>query len=108
MGLKKIIFVILAVMISYSVYSQQSLKNCLDTGKTLKAKQAKPFSLSTTAGYITIPQPNLGNNMWCSANLGWNRKNWNITVWAGTNYWIEGRQPDLRLGVSTTYTWFKW
>jgi len=108
MGLKKIIFIILAITVSSSVYSQQPLKSYSDTGKTQKTNQTKPFSLSTTAGYITIPQPNLGNNVWCSANLGWNRKNWNFTIWAGTNYWIEGRQPDLRLGVSTTYTWFKW
>ena len=107
MRLKKITFFIL-IMMSCSVYSQQSLKGYSDISETLKTERIKPFSLSTTAGYITIPQPNLGNNVWCSANLGWNRKNWNITVWAGTNYWIEGRQPDLRLGVSTTYTWFKW
>jgi len=104
----KCILAVLAVVISTTSLSQHRINCSSNNNKPQLIGESKKFSFSSTAGYITIPQPNLGNNLWCSANLGYSKKNWNVTVWAGTNYWIEGRQPDLRLGISTSYTWIKW
>ena len=97
----------LAMALSIASYSQtDSLK--IKQQKCENKPNLKGWSLSTSLGYINIPQPNLGNNVWGSVNLGYSKKNWNVTLWTGTNFWIEGRQPDLRIGVSTTYTILKW
>jgi len=71
-------------------------------------KQLTGWSLSTGIGYINITQPSLGNNVWGSVNLSYSKNNWNVTLWTGSNFWIEGRQPDLRIGLSTSYTILKW
>lgn len=106
---KRFILVLLAMVITSTIWSQQSQTNrYLETNNPRIERQPLGFSLSSTVGFITIPQPNLGNNLWCSANLGYSKKNWNFTVWTGANYWIEGKQPDLRLGLSASYNWIKW
>ena len=100
----------LLIIISHVNYSQEmySIKKPDTYFQKKKENGLKGFSISSTMGYINIPSPNLGNNVWVSGNLGYSKKNWNFVFWTGANYWIEGRQPDLRLGISTTYTWFKW
>lgn len=90
---------------SCGVFSQQS-DSCY--AMTNNDRQLKGWSLSTGIGYINIAQPNLGNNVWGSVNLSYSKKNWNVTLWTGSNFWIEGRQPDLRIGLSTSYTILKW
>lgn len=69
---------------------------------------SKDWSLSASLGYIGIPVPNISNNVWGSVNLGYSKKNWNVTLWTGGNYWVDERKPDLRIGLSTTYTLLKW
>lgn len=106
----KNLFLTIAMALSMACYSQQdsiSLEKPYKQKITIENRE-QPWSLSTSLGYINIPQPNLGNNVWGSVNIGYSKKNWNMTFWTGTNYWIEGRQPDLRIGLSTTYTIIKW
>lgn len=90
---------------SLNVFSQESSKCCTSNHAT---KHSKDWSLGTSLGYINITKPSLGNNIWGSVNLSYSKKRWNITLWAGSNIWIEGKQPDLRVGVSTNYTVLKW
>jgi hypothetical protein len=99
--MKRLLFFIF-FFISVIGYSQN------DSLYIKETSEAKSWSVSTTVGYINIPNPNLGNNVWGSVNLGYTKNNWNFTLWSGTNYWIDEKKPDLRLGISTTYTIFKW
>ena len=107
----KKLLIIASLLISSVCYSQmygyskpkEYRPNDISTMTKLKG-----WSLSGSAGYINIPSPYLGNNVWGSVNLGYSKRNWNVTFWGGSNYWIEGKQPDLRLGVTTSYTFLKW
>ena len=103
----KNLILIASLIMSTSVFSQAKYEQSKASPITNTSIPTK-WSLSVTSGYINIPTPNLGNNVWASSNISYSIKKWSITGWVGTNYWIEGRQPDLRLGVSTTYTILKW
>ena len=103
----KILLVVVTLLLSSISYSQEEDGNALYQKEDV-SKATKGWSLSATTGYITIPTPSFGNNVWGSVNLGYSKKNWNVTLWGGSNYWIEGRQPDVRLGLSTSYTFLKW
>lgn len=105
---KRFILFLLAMVITTKIWSQQPQTDRYLANNPRIVRQDLGFSLSSTFGFITIPQPNLGNNLWCSANLGYSKKNWNFTFWTGTNCWIEGKQLDLRLGLSASYNWIKW
>lgn len=105
--MKKLLFV-LSLIVTLSLSAQTTEHSCCkETSKNLEIKP-KNWSLGVSAGYINIPVPNLGNNVWGSANIGYSKKNWSLTAWCGANYWVTGRQPDLRLGLTTSYTIFKW
>lgn len=73
----------------------------------------KPWSLSASVGYInvsTIKQPVsiYQSNSWTSLNINYSTSKWSFGGWAGANYWIDSKQPDLRLGFSITRTIKKW
>jgi hypothetical protein len=103
-------FIILIIISIFSLSSIAQIENKPSSDSNITPKKYKPknWSLSSSTGFITIPTPNLGNNIWGSVNLGYSKNNWSSSFWVGSNYWIEGRQPDLRLGISTTYTFLKW
>lgn len=101
----KLLLFLLGIFIYIEGYSQSD-STIYDS--YYNRENPKNWSLSASLGYIGIPVPNTSNNVWGSVNLGYSKRNWNVTLWTGTNFWIEGRQPDLRIGVSTTYTLLKW
>ena len=73
----------------------------------------KNWSLSSSVGYVnvsTIKQPivRYQSNIWGSLNINYSTNKWSFGGWAGTNYWIDSKQPDLRLGFSVTRTIKKW
>ena len=99
--MKKIITGIIFTLFSYIVYSQ------------CPPKSLKPWVLSTSAGYINVSNirpagPTYQSNGWSSLNLNYNIKKWSFGTWAGANYYINGKQPDFRFGISVTYTIKKW
>lgn len=98
--------IILMMIFIFSVTATLIAQENKDNRK--KEDKQKNWSLSLSSGYINIPSPNLGNNIWGSANIGYSKNKWSFVLWAGSNYWIEGKQPDLRLGITTTYTILKW
>lgn len=71
------------------------------------SKIEKPWTISLSIGYIGITNPPIGSNAWGSGNLSYSFKNTSITGWAGGNYWVEGRAPDLRFGLTITQTLIK-
>ena len=101
----KNLMICLSLFVSATVYSQTSSKPDLST---LKPKKSKDWSLGYSLGYINIPRPYIGDNVWTSLNLGYTKKNINVTMWGGLNYWVNEKQPDLRLGVTATYNILKW
>lgn len=73
----------------------------------------KNWALSASVGYInvsTIKQPvsRYQSNTWTSLNINYSTSKWSFGGWAGANYWIDSKQPDLRLGFSVTRTIKKW
>ena len=73
----------------------------------------KNWSLSATVGYINVstikePVSRYQSNTWTSLNINYSTNKWSFGGWAGTNYWIDSKQPDLRLGFSVTRTIKKW
>lgn len=103
----KNLILIVSIIATTSAFSQAKYDKSKES-PVVNTSVPTNWSLSVTSGYINIPAPNLGNNVWVSSNISYSIKAWSITGWVGTNYWIEGRQPDLRLGISTTYTILKW
>ena len=98
--MKKIITCIILTLFSYTVYGQCTPK-------------PKNWALSTSVGYInvsTIKQPvsRYQSNTWTSLNINYSTSKWSFGGWAGANYWIVPKQPDLRLGFSVTRTIKKW
>ena len=102
--------VILGLILFFSipVLSQQ----CCDNKEERKVDENNPWSLSISSGYLsgTIDMKTLdiGNNVWGSVNLGYSVNNFNMTLWGGSNYWIDSKRPDYRFGLTTTYTILKW
>ena len=92
--MKKLITVIACLMLMATSFSQ-------------KPKQQR-WVLSTSIGYINVLSPYSGSNVWSSVNIGYNVKKWSFVTWAGCNYWVKGKQPDFRVGISTNYTIKKW
>lgn len=92
--MKKITLILLYVVISLTAFSQ--------------TKKPQPWSLSTSVGYINVISPYSGSNVWTSVNVGYSVKKWSFVTWVGGNYWVKGKQPDFRVGVSTNYTIKKW
>ena len=74
------------------------------------SQTSKPqrWALSTSVGYINVVKPYSGSNVWSSLNINYSVKKWSFGAWAGCNYWINGKQPDFRVGISTNYTIKKW
>lgn len=83
---------------------------CAVLSLTASAQKIKPqrWSLSTSLGYINVAVPYSGSNVWTSVNIGYGVKKWSFGAWAGCNYWVKGKQPDFRVGISTNYTIKKW
>ena len=83
---------------------------CAVLSLTASAQKSKPqrWSLSTSLGYINVAVPYSGSNVWTSVNIGYGVKKWSFGAWAGCNYWVKGKQPDFRVGISTNYTIKKW
>jgi hypothetical protein len=80
--------------------------------ESFKAKP-KNWSLSTSIGYINVstikkPVSRYQSNTWTSLNINYSTSKWSFGGWAGANYWIDSKQPDLRLGFSVTRTLKKW
>ena len=99
--IKKIITCIILTLFSYTVYGQCT------------PKSLKPWVLSTSVGYVNVSNikpkgTTYQSNGWSSLNLNYNIKNWSFGTWAGANYYINGNQPDLRFGISITYTIKRW
>lgn len=99
--IKKIITCIILTLFSYTVYGQCT------------PKSLKPWVLSTSAGYVNVSNikpkgATYQSNGWSSLNLNYNIKKWSFGTWAGTNYYINGNQLDLRFGISITYTIKRW
>jgi len=99
--MKKIIVCIILTLFSYTSFTQ------------ICTPKPKNWSLSASVGYInvsTIRQPVLRyqSNSWTSLNINYSTSKWSFGGWAGANYWIDSKQPDLRLGFSVTRTIKKW
>jgi len=75
-------------------------------------KISQPWALSTSLGYINVSGPinelKYQSNTWASLNLSYSTNKWTFGAWTGANYWINGKQPDFRIGITTTYTIKKW
>ena len=99
--MKKIIACITLTLFSYTSFTQ------------ICTTKLKPWSLSASVGYInvsTIKQPisRYQSNTWTSLNINYSTSKWSFGGWTGANYWIDSKQPDLRLGFSVTRTIKKW
>ena len=99
--MKKIIACITLTLFSYTSFTQ------------ICTTKLKPWSLSASVGYInvsTIKQPisRYQSNTWTSLNINYSTSKWSFGGWVGANYWIDSKQPDLRLGFSITRTIKKW
>ena len=99
--MKKIIACITLTLFSYTSFTQ------------ICTTKLKPWSLSASVGYInvsTIKQPisRYQSNTWTSLNISYSTSKWSFGGWTGANYWIDSKQPDLRLGFSVTRTIKKW
>jgi len=81
---------------------------CLVTALSSSAQKPQRWTLSTSVGYINVIKPYSGSNVWSSLNINYNVKKWSFGAWVGCNYWINGKQPDFRVGISTNYTIKKW
>jgi hypothetical protein len=105
----KNLIISIALLVSTIAYSQETPTYLpeRDRSKTQVKKIAKPWSLSLSLGYIGIPKPAIGSNVWGSTNLSYTVRNTTITGWGGANYWVEGNAPDLRLGLTITQTLIK-
>ena len=100
--MKKIIACIILTLFSYISFTQVCC-----------TPKPKSWSLSGSIGYInvsTIKQPvsRYQSNTWTSLNINYSTSKWSFGGWAGANYWIDSKQPDLRLGFSITRTIKKW
>lgn len=104
--MKKILLLSALVINSYLLQAQNN-------SQSLTKKTTQHWSLSTSVGYINVSNPGLyqlklQSNVWSSINVNYTLKKWSFGVWTGANYWTNGKQPDLRLGLTTTYTIIKW
>ena len=104
--MKKLLLIALMLLGSSLAYTQTT--NC----ESFKAKK-QHWALSASAGYINVSNVRpMGavyqSNGWSSLNLNYNIQKWSFGTWAGANYYINGKQPDLRLGFTVTYTIMKW
>ena len=98
----------IVLAIAFALLSNLGISQCCKDSK----KVTQPWALSTSLGYInvsnTTPGPRYQSNAWGSLNISYSTRKWTFGAWAGANYWVNGKQPDLRLGVTTTYTIKKW
>jgi len=98
-------FILLA---AFALISNLGISQCCKDSK----KVNQPWALSTSLGYINVSNTTIGpryqSNAWGSLNISYSTNRWTFGAWAGANYWVNGKQPDLRLGVTTTYTIKKW
>lgn len=92
--MKKLIVLLVCSVLSLTAFSQKT--------------KPQPWSLSTSLGYINVAAPYSGSNIWSSLNINYNVKKWSFGTWIGGNYWVKGKQPDFRVGISTNYTIKKW
>jgi len=104
--MKKLLLVILTCLSCSFLYAQHT--PC----ETFKIKQQR-WALSASAGYINVSSirpagPVYQSNGWSSLNLNYSIQRWSFGTWAGANYWVNAKQPDLRLGFTVTYTIKKW
>jgi hypothetical protein len=104
--MKKLLLIILLSLGCSFLYSQ-TLPN-----ETFKIKK-QPWALSANAGYINVSNikpagPRYQSNGWSSLCVSYSVQNWSFGTWAGANYYINGKQPDFRLGFTVTYTIKKW
>jgi hypothetical protein len=100
--MKKIISCIITTLICYTSFTQVCC-----------TPKPKNWSLSSSVGYVnvsTIKQPivRYQSNIWGSLNINYSTSKWSYGGWVGTNYWVNGKQPDLRGGFSITRTIKKW
>ena len=104
--MKKLLLIALMLLGCSLAHTQTT--NC----ESFKAKK-QHWALSASAGYINVSNvrpagPVYQSNGWSSINLNYNIQKWSFGTWAGANYYINGKQPDLRLGFTVTYTIMKW
>jgi hypothetical protein len=104
--MKKLLLVILTCLSCSFLYAQQT------PSETFKI-QKQHWALSANAGYINVSSirpagPTYQSNGWSSLCVNYSVQNWSFGTWAGANYYINGKQPDLRLGFTITYTIKKW
>ena len=104
--MKKLLLIILLSLGCSFLYSQ-TLPN-----ETFKIKK-QPWALNANAGYINVSNikpagPRYQSNGWSSLCVSYSVQNWSFATWAGANYYINGKQPDFRLGFTVTYTIKKW
>jgi hypothetical protein len=104
--MKKLLLVILTSLSCSFLYAQQT------PSETFKI-QKQHWALSANAGYINVSSirpagPRYQSNGWSSLCVNYSVQNWSFGTWAGANYYINGKQPDLRLGFTITYTIKKW
>ena len=104
--MKKLLLIILLSLGCSFLYSQ-TLPN-----EAFKIKK-QPWALSSNAGYINVSNikpagPRYQSNGWSSLCVSYSVQKWSFATWAGANYYINGKQPDFRLGFTITYTIKKW
>jgi hypothetical protein len=100
--------VLLVLIILINVNLSQAQQNSIESIQPIQS-----WSLSTSVGYINVSNPGLHqlklqSNVWSSINVNYSSKKWSFGTWVGANYWMNGKQPDFRLGLTTTYTIIKW
>ena len=103
--MKKLLLVAL-LFLSCFCYAQTT--HC----ESFKVKEQR-WSLSGSVGYINVytikkPVSRYQSNTWTSLNINYSTSKWSFGGWVGANYWIDSKQPDLRLGFSITRTIKKW
>ena len=101
--MKKLLLVVLLLGCSF-LYAQSSTNNTFKLNK-------QRWSLSANVGYINVsntPGTRYQSNGWTSLCVNYNIQKWSFGTWTGANYWVNGKQADLRSGFTVTYTIKKW
>lgn len=101
--MKKLLLVVLLLSCSF-LYAQSSTNTAFKLNK-------QRWSLSANAGYINVsntPGARYQSNGWTSLCINYSIQKWSFGTWTGANYWIDGKQADLRSGFTVTYTIKKW
>ena len=86
------------------IFSALFLKNAFGRNSPNIKITKVPINVSN----IKSAGPRYQSNGWSSLCVSYSVQKWSFATWAGANYYINGKQPDFRLGFTITYTIKKW